>query len=124
MSFQVGQRVVCVHDDSHPTEPLGMGKWIPSEAIRKGEIYTITSIYDFRGFMCFQLAEVSRAILSRLEYGEKVGYGAWRFRPLEEKKYDISIFNEICRGIEQGKPIIHDPVSPEKVDVHSGWRSA
>jgi hypothetical protein len=74
--FRVGQKVVCV--DIRPTQS---GLKIP---LTKGEIYTISAMDttpDEFGGLAFYLAENDWSVFYH-----------WRFRPIVERKTDISIF--------------------------------
>lgn len=80
MSFHVGQKVVCINDGNYFNikDELGSGY---DGGLRNGNIYTITMIEDGK---FLHLAEMAR--------------NAWnkcRFRPVVEKKTDISIFQEM-----------------------------
>jgi hypothetical protein len=103
MTFYVGQKVVCVNDGESPHTPGK--KFTRTEAVFKGEIYTITSVHNFRGHMCFWLLEVSRSRAAKDFYGEMVGYGAWRFRPAVEPKTDISALREIVADVFHGRKV-------------------
>lgn len=88
-NFRVGQRVVCVDDTA-----IGLfNRWSGEDAIREGQIYTVRSVHlDERGILVLWLDEVSRTALARARHGDMVGYRASRFRPVVERKSDISIF--------------------------------
>jgi hypothetical protein len=81
--FHVGQKVVCVDDeprvDRHPT------------LIHKGHIYTIHAVIETPLAIGVQLAEVA-------PYADKVGWHIGRFRPVTERKTDISIFTAMLTG--------------------------
>lgn len=95
MTFYVGQKVVCVYAGGDPA----FDDWDESERIVVGQIYTIRRVYiDHDGEDCVWLDEVQRSHLSRIDWGPDVGYGAYRFRPVVERKTDISIFEEILRN--------------------------
>jgi len=84
MTFRVGQKVVCVDD----TTPEGFD-WYKMP-IKKGAIYTVSqsglsSWLD--GAPAIHLSEVKRS----------VPFWASRFRPVVERKTDISFAHEILR---------------------------
>lgn len=83
MSFHVGQRVVCV-DDS----PVEGRIWYDGKP-QISAVYTIVGIeYGRYGpYQTFLFAELSR------QSGR--GYAAWRFRPVIERKTDISILTAL-----------------------------
>lgn len=93
MTFRVGQRVVCVDD----TIARGYGD---ENYPKRGDIYTIRAIMPFLsecGEAMFLLHEVTNSVRDyrtddySLVRTEKP-FGARRFRPLIERKTDISIF--------------------------------
>jgi hypothetical protein len=79
MAFRVGQKVVCVNDE--PSRFTGF----PTN-VKKGGVYTITKTFLHpRGVPCVLLKEIE---VPR----QHLGYDASRFRPVGERKTDISIF--------------------------------
>lgn len=79
MTFRVGQKVVCV-DDSRPV--VGWAK----QWLRKGNIYEIRSIEPDGDI---HLIEIAR------ESGTPFYHS--RFRPIVERKTDISIFTAMLK---------------------------
>lgn len=85
MTFHVGQRVVCV-DDS----PSSDG-W-PS-LVKVGAIYTIDEAFEhWSGRPGVTLYEVK-------PWPHNSGWHAHRFRPITERKTDISIFQRMLTGL-------------------------
>jgi hypothetical protein len=87
MTFRVGQKVVCIkgprrHRDL--TQP------------KIGEVYTIRLIYpsSFTGEPGFLLEEIVNGLHPN---GREYGFYADRFRPVIERKTDISFAHEILR---------------------------
>ena len=88
--FRVGQKVVCVNDDfQHPD-------WAAiSNKCKRGEVYTIRDIvpgwFD-NGYNGVRLTEVKNAVEKWIGDPERseVCFGPHRFRPLVERKTDIS----------------------------------
>ena len=77
--FRVGQKVVCINDvDGDAKSPYGMGY---ANGLRKGEIYTVIAI---RSSDCIDVDRITRG-----------GWFADRFRPVVDRKTDISIFTEM-----------------------------
>lgn len=87
MSFRIGQKVVCVDGKPWPNTV-----WFDSEGIVARQIYTIKRVYVFRDRPCVWLEEVARDPRSMETYGADVGYGAYRFRPVIERKTSIEVF--------------------------------
>lgn len=102
MNFSVGQRVVHVGASN-----TGAPTVKPEFRLTKGEIYTIREI-DFRAFNdghhrwpTVRLIEVRRPI-AQTSYGPwEVGYIPENFRPLDERKTDISIFTRMLTPKKQ-----------------------
>lgn len=68
--FQVGQKVVCL-DDSLPANP-----WHRQHPLVLKKIYVVEHCFE----KCIDID------------GSRRGWQNWRFRPIVEKKTDISIF--------------------------------
>lgn len=75
--FRVGQKVVCV-DASLPANP-----WHRQFPLVLEQIYVVRSL---QGFACIDIDGSCRA------------WQNWRFRPLVERKTDISIFTKMLTG--------------------------
>lgn len=92
--FRVGQKVVCV-DDSWRTPGPGWGR---TEAIVRGQVYTVHKCFiDEDGDAIVWLAEVRRDKRVRFFWGEGIGYLSARFRPVVERKTDISVFQKLLQ---------------------------
>ena len=89
MSFRRGQKVCCVDDCFEPVvEKLYAA--LPKE----GEVYIIRDVFSGRSaFAGGGAGDAMDAVLlkdllnpkdPRHLYGRELGFGAWRFRPLEE----------------------------------------
>lgn len=84
MNFHVGQKVVCVDD-------AGLGsEW----GVHKDNIYTVTRSEVIWGVPMVDLAE------AKLGISDFPSYFSSRFRPLIERKTDISIFTRMLRERE------------------------
>ena len=75
--FRVGQNVVCVDDGNSHVKPSRRSP------LRKGEIYKISDIFEFDGLLHLQVR------------GFNPYFSQKRFRPIVERKTDISIFTEM-----------------------------
>lgn len=80
MTFRVGQKVVCVADRKRRLNDLGLPGFV------KGRVYTITSFYE---------EEPHGLFLSVAELDQRVGGQVCGFRPVVERKTDISIFQKM-----------------------------
>lgn len=84
--FRIGQKVVCVDASNSPGR-----RWL-EDAPTVGEVYTVTRYFLRLGKPCVHLAEIERSAAAKRIMGMNVGYWAFRFRPVVERKTDISIF--------------------------------
>lgn len=114
MTFRVGQKVVCVDDGIKPDWPayLRNAEW-RGDAPVVGQVYTIIRIIASNDGDVLHLAEIRRSDTARLEWGYDVGYGAWRFRPIVERKTDISFAHEILRKATK-------PARAPAIPIHQG----
>lgn len=90
MNFQTGQKVVCIRDANCE---LGSGY---DHGLRNGSVYTIAD---------FSRGSVAAGYLVLAE----IKKGAWhpsRFRPVVERKTDISVFTKILDDVR--KPVSVD----------------
>lgn len=90
--FRVGQKVVCV-EDQNQHEVLG------HKDLVKNGIYSVRWVGMYDGELCLRVIEVERRPIFTI-FGEVVGwtdmpFNLDRFRPLVEKKTDISIFTKL-----------------------------
>ncbi|CDM57650.1 putative predicted protein [Rhizobium favelukesii] len=93
-NFRVGQKVVCVVDEW----PFG------KSPLRKGSVYTITQITEPRVTLSFngfgrrpdlKLAETKNPD------SKDGGFNPERFRPVDTRKADISIFKAMLNSSKQ-----------------------
>lgn len=78
--FYVGQKVVCVQAGP---DWYGRPVWVV-----KGTIYTIADVFESLNCPCLRLVEGPPEL-------NQIGWvGEW-FRPVQEKKTDISIFTDL-----------------------------
>jgi hypothetical protein len=86
MAFHVGQKVCCVDD-----EPDAGREW-SGAALKAGTVYTIRDFvsdhYPGENELCVRLVEVIR------QY-DGFGFRASRFRPVVERKTDISVLTAL-----------------------------
>ena len=82
--FYVGQKVVCVNGTTQPG-----CIWLGAEVPRSGRVYTVDALVTNRsGTPALVLVELPRDPVS-VACGA-IGYHAYRFRPVVERKTDIS----------------------------------
>lgn len=91
MHFRVGQKVVCV--DASPSAVFR--RWCGDVPV-KGQVYTVRGIRVsthpmWTGALLLLLAEIKNVTTD----GD--GYRAFRFRPVVERKTDISVFTAMLK---------------------------
>jgi len=89
MSFKPGQRVACVNGFFDP-----IVEKLYAALPREGSVYTVREVFAGRSeFVGGNPNDATDAVLlkelanpkdPRHLYGREMGFGAWRFRPLEE----------------------------------------
>lgn len=94
MSFHVGQNVICV--DADDTNSHG------APELTKGATYIVRWCGDHFDEISVRLVGVGRPHL--LARWSDFPFRASRFRPLIERKTDISIFNKIARDESERSP--------------------
>lgn len=102
--FFVGQKVVCVNND--PCTKRSPNAWWNGDRPTLGQIYTIKRIIlDWESYEIVHLVELDRSETAKERFGPDVGYGSYRFRPLIERKTDISIFTQILDSVKSKEPV-------------------
>jgi hypothetical protein len=98
--FRIGQKVVCVDDDPNRDSLMVPRHLLIKnlDGLRRAEIYTIRAMAFERAHngsqvLCVWLKEIVRPIEGADT--EEPGYAVERFRPLVERKTDISIFKKL-----------------------------
>jgi hypothetical protein len=94
-----GQKVVCIN--ATPQCGFEIMKNM-MDGLTVGEVYTIDSLYldDMDGEPCVILKEIVRKE-PFLDFLYTPGFLACRFRPLETRKTDISVFTELLKMKEE-----------------------
>jgi hypothetical protein len=99
--FHIGQKVVCV-DDSPP--PPGRPVYWPM--VVKGQVYTIVGFDIEDSARCgigLILAEARLGFIP--PWKGEMGWRRTRFRPVQERKTDISVFTEILTKTKAPEPV-------------------
>lgn len=100
MAFRVGQKVVCVDDDVN-------GRYTPwpfrggIDGLKAGRVYTIRDVGLYCDVPCLWLCGITRAMAKGWERHGEPGYNVLRFRPVVERKTDISIFTAMLTGTKK-----------------------
>ena len=104
MSFEVGQKVVCVDDAI-------TNQMFPGTHPVKGSVYTICGVFldvPWRGDTSYQVEELGpkEAPIRGLEIlgGFPVTYHSDHFAPIAEKEHDIGVFKEILKNPKKKIP--------------------
>lgn len=86
MTFHVGQKIVCVDD--------GPSKWsgMCGKSVKRGRIYTVLRMMDYHDGAGERLYLIEAA-----PSGCHDGFNPDRFRPIVEKKTDISLFTAMLK---------------------------
>jgi len=95
VNFRTGQKIICVDAAARPFR-----SWGQTESLSEGRVYTVRAAFMRKGTPTLWLDEVERDARARVQWGDDVGYGAWRFRPVVERKTDISIFTKMLKTRE------------------------
>lgn len=103
MTFRVGQKIVCVE-----RAPFGDSQWDPDDGVPvEGEIYTIQQMHiESSGYLVLRLLEIRRGERARRWWGDDVGYGAYRFRPVVERATDVFVFHKILDDVNRKVPAL------------------
>ncbi len=101
--FYVGQKVVCI-DDKSCLRAITENWNLDLHGLKVGEVYTIKWIGNFKHkylgeSVCVHLVEINRP--NCFLHGVPVPFSLKRFRPLEERKTDISIFEAMLNPNKQ-----------------------
>lgn len=97
--FRVGQKVVCVDASSR------QGYSWHDDAPIEGAVYTVSGNFvGADGTPIIHLIELRRSAEAVFWYGPETGYRASRFRPIVDRKTDISVFQEILRKVSSPSP--------------------
>lgn len=100
--FQVGQKVVCINDDRAP--PEGHKVLTPMRLPEVGKVYTVRELIvgKIGGTPCILLEEIPDQNVEVLAHGVlRIGnivFTAEAFRPVVERKTDISIFTALLNS--------------------------
>lgn len=89
MSFHIGQRVVCINDQMDG----GATRWKDATYPVFGQIYTVRGMAVLPGGLILRLEEIICPTFGR--DNEEAGFGADHFRPVIERKTDISVFQRM-----------------------------
>lgn len=88
-----GMKVVCVDarasDEYAPRRDRYVATTDDMSGLEEGRIYTVRSTCDFYGVVGVRLHEILRP---HSKFGIEVPFAAARFRPVQKRKTDISIF--------------------------------
>lgn len=97
MSFNVGDRVVCIDDTMQPHTVEELKRDVPNW-VKKDEEYTIRAVLNNRGIVTGFLLE---EITNRPKYFDVIGgfqepaFGDWRFRKLKPTESLVEVVEEV-----------------------------
>lgn len=91
MTFYRYQRVVCINDNWCPP-------FVATTCPKAGVVYTIRSLFEAKTEqLCIRLVEILNPLREYNEGYMEAGFVADNFRPLCDKKTDISIFEAMLK---------------------------
>lgn len=93
MTFRVGQKVVCIDEPRASQKAM----WPNSNWPSKANVYTIRAINVWPDNTLLRLEEVDNRHLEGVLSSIEPGFPAKHFRPVVERKTDITVFTEILR---------------------------
>lgn len=103
--FYTGQKVVCVDDSmkTHETVSLKPHQTSGLDGLTKGRVYTVRKVQHVQRIFCRPADEVLLDEIVRAPHIDylseplikEVGYLTCRFRPLQTKETDISVFKRM-----------------------------
>lgn len=101
--WHVGMKVVCVDDAGHYA-PWGRCD-MDMDGLKVRRVYTIRMIGFYRDQLAVWLDEIVRPIRGDNAelYGEP-GYSVLRFRPVQPRATDISVFTSMLTGVKEREP--------------------
>jgi hypothetical protein len=111
MTFRVGQKVVCVSDHAcDDPRLLPGGEYVPNWP-SVGAVYTVRGLRDGPVRPHLLLEEVINPERFFAEGVYEMGWNPTRFRPVVERKTDISIFTDILRKASKPArgPVVTSP---------------
>lgn len=92
MTFRVGQKVVCINAPVYSLHPSRY-----KELPKQGVVYTVRGYRSSKSILLFEIVS---------GFGDdgrgEAGFYASRFRPVIERKTDITVFTEILRKTNIG----------------------
>jgi hypothetical protein len=96
MTFHVGQKVACLIEASDATRKKFPEAVWPS----KNAVYTIRSMFPYMGRTLLRFCELDNS--QSTWGGVERGFNSKYFRPIVERKTDISIFTAMLNPSKQG----------------------
>lgn len=103
MTFRVGMKVACIDDEPHSLY-TPWAHHSDMDGLKKGTVYTVRSVGLYNGVPCIWLHEIVRGIARGWEELGEAGFSPKRFRPVVERKTDISFAHEILRKVSDRVP--------------------
>jgi hypothetical protein len=105
MPFHLGQKIICVNDKW--LAPFGL---VPPILPKKGAVYHFAGVDVAPGKLGGYLfvAEIPKEQNIPPFFSVTVGYGAWHFRPLDERQTDISVFQKLILPVKSKERIRED----------------
>jgi len=93
--FVVGQRVVCMNDHFAPKGLAHLRAWSEPCLPAKDQVYTVRKIEAFDDATYLFFTEIVNPVIPFQHGMWEQGFDHRRFRPLTERKSDISVFTKM-----------------------------
>jgi len=87
-NFRVGQKVVCINDTNAPS-------------LEQGRVYTVTAVLDVLLGTRLGTWEAGLVVAETSTVDGSIGFAVSRFRPVAERKTDISLFRAMLTPSKQ-----------------------
>lgn len=92
MNFRIGQQIVCIPADNGRTNFIYKDIPLRDNFPVVGQVYTVRGFDGVDGLL---LEEIHDTRQYSWPIGGEVGFSEFRFKPVEPKQYDISVFQKM-----------------------------
>lgn len=98
----VGMRVVCIDASlRRDLTPYPVAPDRDLDGLTERRIYTVRSVGLYRGALVVWLAEIIRRVRRNEEEFGEAGFAIERFRPVQPRATDISMFTSMLTGAKE-----------------------
>lgn len=101
LDWHVGMKVVCVNASADT------GKCWDDDQPQEGATYTLSAVMiDDDNEIVVHMEELSRSPRAKAFWGPAIGYGAFRFRPIQKRTTSIEIFRALLNPSKEDREYI------------------